>query len=226
MTRVLLIETSARSALAAVAERARVVGERRLDDSRRNARDLAPAIQELLRERGWRPGDLSAIAVGLGPGSYTGLRVGLMTAKALAYATGCALVGVETFAILARQVPQECGRVDVVADAQKDSVYLQSFARDGGGFVAASPLVVRPVEDWLAGRQAEAWATGPGLGKYGARLAGVPTAPPDRWLVGAEAMLALALGRLEAGEKDDVMGLGPIYARPSSAEQQWDSLGR
>ena len=77
---------------------------------------------------------------------------------------------------------------------------------------------------WPAGTQA--WATGPGLSKYAARLDGVPTTSQDRWLPGAEAMLALALARLNAGEKDDVMSLGPLYARPSSAEQQWASLGR
>jgi tRNA threonylcarbamoyladenosine biosynthesis protein TsaB len=226
MTRLLLIETSARTALSAVAEGTRVVAERRLDDSRRNARDLAPGIRELLQQLRWKPGDLTAIAVGLGPGSYTGLRVGLMTAKALAFATGCALLGIETFAILAHQVPAECQRVDVIADAQKDSVYLQSFVRDEGRLIAASALEVRPVADWLTARHPEAWAAGPGLSKYAARLDGVPTTPPDSWLPGAEAMLALALARLGAGEKDDVMSLGPLYARPSSAEQQWASLGR
>lgn len=226
MTRILLIETSARSAQVALADGPHLLTQRRLDDSRRNARDLVPTIGDLLRAQDWKPADLAVIAVGLGPGSYTGLRVGLMTAKALAFATGCTLLGLETFAIIAQQVPAACQCVDVVADAQKESVYVQPFQREGEQMVPMGPLEVRPAAEWLAGRRAEAWASGPGLRPYTARLEGVSLMPEELRLPGSEAMLGLALRRLDAGEGDDVMGLVPLYARPSSAEQQWTRLGR
>src|SRR5829696_4340229 len=124
----LLLETSSRGPLAALAEGERVVASRRLDETRRNARDLAPAVAELLAGRGLKARDLGGVIVGLGPGSYTGLRVGVMTAKTLAYAVGCPLVGVPTFHVLARQAGG--GLVEVIADAQKDAIYHQAFRDD------------------------------------------------------------------------------------------------
>src|SRR4051812_44527958 len=103
--RFLILETAHHLGWVALANGARIVGTRRLEESRRHARDLVPLIRELLSEQSWRARDLGAVIVGRGPGSYTGLRVGLISAKTLAYATGCALLGVDTFAAIARQNP-------------------------------------------------------------------------------------------------------------------------
>src|SRR5262245_25336168 len=131
--RFLILETSDRMGQVWLARGDRLLRGRRLDEARRHARDLAPAVAELLAGEGWRPRDLDAVVVGRGPGSYTGLRVGVMSAKALAYATGCALVAVDTFTAIALQAPDEADRLDVLADAQQDNVYVQAFARPGPG---------------------------------------------------------------------------------------------
>src|SRR6185437_7257912 len=91
---------------------------RRLDETRRQARDLAPAMAALLAEQGWRPREVQAVLVSHGPGSYTGLRVGIMSAKTFAYATGCPLIAVDTFKAIALQAPESVAQVDVLADAQ------------------------------------------------------------------------------------------------------------
>src|ERR1700753_1009836 len=95
--RLLILETSHRVGKVALASGDSIVGERTLDESRRHARDLAPAIQTLLGAQGWRARDLDGVIVSRGPGSYTGLRVGIMSAKTLAFATGCALLAIDTF---------------------------------------------------------------------------------------------------------------------------------
>ena len=77
-----------------------------LDDRRRHVRDLALTVSTVLEAEGLSPADLTGVMVGRGPGSYTGLRVGLMSAKALAYATGCELRAVDTFAAIAEQAPR------------------------------------------------------------------------------------------------------------------------
>jgi tRNA threonylcarbamoyladenosine biosynthesis protein TsaB len=224
--RLLLLETSGRAGWAAVAEGPSLRGERRLDEARRHARDLAPAVAGLLAAQGWRPRDLHAVVVGRGPGSYTGLRVGVMSAKALAYAVGCALLGVETFAAVAEQAPEAAARLDVLADAQQDKVYVQPFVRDPDGWRAAEALAVRPFADWLAGRGADAWATGPGLHKYAGRLpTGVPIADAAAWDPRPASVLRLGLARYTAGARDDVWGLEPLYLRPSAAEEQWKGKG-
>jgi tRNA threonylcarbamoyladenosine biosynthesis protein TsaB len=209
----LLLETSSRTPLAALADGEVVVASRRLEEGRRNARDLVPAVAELLRERGLAVRDLGGILVGLGPGSYTGLRVGVMTAKTLAYAVGCPLVGVPTFHVLARQAGG--GLVDVLADAQKDAVYHQSF-RDGEALMG---LTIVRVDDWLARRDPGAVATGPGLAKV---RADVPRRPESDWQPRPEAVLHVGLSLPPA----DPFALVPIYLRPSAAEQQWDARGK
>src|SRR5258708_38760875 len=115
---------------------------------RRHARDLAPTVADLLREEGWQASDLAGVVVSRGPGSYTGLRIGLMSAKTLAYSTRCALLGIDSFAAIAMQTPPECARVDVIADAQKDLIYAQPFIRVVERWEPAGELRVRPFVAW------------------------------------------------------------------------------
>jgi tRNA threonylcarbamoyladenosine biosynthesis protein TsaB len=140
----LLIETSGRAGVIALARGPDLLGVQHLNEARRHARDLAPVTAALLAERGLAPCDLSGVVVSIGPGSYTGLRVGVMSAKTLAYATGCALIGVSTFASIAAQAPDGPRRLDVLADAQQDKVYVQSFERAANDWRPVTPLAIVP----------------------------------------------------------------------------------
>ncbi|HEY7153891.1 MAG TPA: tRNA (adenosine(37)-N6)-threonylcarbamoyltransferase complex dimerization subunit type 1 TsaB [Gemmataceae bacterium] len=220
--RLLILETSGRTGRVALALGDALRGERVLDEARRNGRDLAPAAAELLAEQGWRPRDVQAVIVSRGPGSYTGLRVGIMSAKTFAYATGCALIAVDTFAAIARQAPDTVTRVDVFADAQQDKIYVQPFARSEEGWRPLSELAIRPFADWLAAREADTAVMGPGLRKWAARLpAEVPLVDASLWEPRSASLLRIGLTRYLAGERDDPWALEPLYLRPSSAEEQW-----
>jgi tRNA threonylcarbamoyladenosine biosynthesis protein TsaB len=160
--------------------------------------------------------------VSRGPGSYTGLRVDVMSAKAFAYATGCALLAIDTFAAVALQAPAEAGRLDVLADAQQDKVYVQSLERRGEVWSARTELVIVPFARWQTERDPDAWVSGPGLRKWQAKLSpGVCAADASQWEPRADSLLQLGLRRFLAGERDDVWTLEPLYLRPSSAEEQW-----
>lgn len=220
--RLLLVETSSRIGQVALALGDEMRGVRRLDEARRHARDLAPATAALLAEQGWQPRDVQAVVVSRGPGSYTGLRVGIMSAKTFAYATGCVLLAVDTFAALARQAPASVQRVDVLADAQQDKVYVQSFVRVSEDWRPASELAIRSIADWLSVRAADSSVTGPGLHKWAARLpAEAPLLDATLWESRPESLLQVGLRRYLAGERDDPWTLEPLYLRPSSAEEQW-----
>ncbi|HEY7427820.1 MAG TPA: tRNA (adenosine(37)-N6)-threonylcarbamoyltransferase complex dimerization subunit type 1 TsaB, partial [Gemmataceae bacterium] len=198
------------------------LGERLLDEARRQARDLAPAAAELLAEQGWRPRDVQAVIVSRGPGSYTGLRVGIMSAKTFAYATSCALLAVDTFAAITLQAPDVVTRVDVLADAQQDKIYVQPFARSDEGWRPRAELAIRPFADWLAVREADAAVTGPGLRKWASHLpAGAPLLDASLWEPQSASLLRIGLTRYLAGERDDPWTVEPLYLRPSSAEEQW-----
>jgi tRNA threonylcarbamoyladenosine biosynthesis protein TsaB len=201
-----------------------LLGVRRLDEARRHARDLVPAVAELLASQGWTASDLTGVIVSRGPGSYTGLRVGVMSAKTLAYATGCALVAIDTFAAIAAQSPPEAACVDVIADAQQDRLYLQRFGRskEGAGMLPQGPLCIRPFVEWVGTLTPTVWVNGPGLAGREARMpGGIRLAPPSCWDPRPESLLQLGLERYLRGQHDDVWALEPLYLRPSSAEEQW-----
>lgn len=222
--KVLLLETSQKVGLVALAEGERVLAEKRLDEARRHARDLTPFAATLLADAGWKARDLDAVFVSRGPGSYTGLRVGVMSAKTLAYATGCALIAVDTFLVLAHQVSAEAKRVDVFEDAQQGKVYVQRFERNAGGWQAVNELRIVAWADWLAetANEHRLGVTGPGLKGHEQDISSsINQTPVTDWQPRAETLLALGLLRLRRGERDDPYQVEPLYLRASQAEQQW-----
>jgi tRNA threonylcarbamoyladenosine biosynthesis protein TsaB len=220
--RLLLLETSNQPGLVALAQGNVILEVRRLPEARRHARDLAPAIGKLLANQGWRPLDIQAVAVSHGPGSYTGLRVGVVSAKTFCYATGSRLLALETFSIIADQAPADVQRLAVLADAQQDKVYIQEFQRTARGWLPTAPLEVRAVSAWLASTSGPIWASGPGLHKWAGRPAvNVQPVEAALWDPQAESMLRLALARYLAGETDDIWSAEPLYLRPSAAEEKW-----
>lgn len=226
--KLLIIETSGHPGFVALAEDAAIRATRPLDRARRHARDLAPLIAELLSEQDWRPADIQAVLASRGPGSYTGLRVGLITAKTFAFATGCRLLGIDTFPALALQA-DPAPVVDIVADAQQDKVYLQRFQRGGTAepLHEIIPLQILHVTEWLKLTTPEIWASGPGLALHRERLPGyVQLVAESLWQPRAESLLRLGSARLSRGEGDDWATLEPLYLRLSSAEEKKLNSGK
>jgi tRNA threonylcarbamoyladenosine biosynthesis protein TsaB len=222
--KILILETSERVGQVAVALDDRLLAVRRLEEARRHNRDLAPAVRDLCAEQGWSVRDLGAVIVSRGPGSYTGLRVGVMSAKALAYAAGCALLAVDTFHAVAAQAPAVVNRLDVIADAQQGHIYVQSFLRGGEAIRQEAPLRIHPLGDWQAQRPVDAWVSGPGLAVYADRLpAGTPVVEKELWYPQAESLLRLGWESYVRGQRDDFWSLEPLYLRPSAAEEKWQT---
>jgi tRNA threonylcarbamoyl adenosine modification protein YeaZ len=123
-----------------------VRSEHTVVDARRHGELLAPGIQRVLTDAGVTTSELTAIAVGVGPGPFTGLRVGLVTARAMADALGIALSGVCTLDIVAAQVPASEPFL-VATDARRREVYWATY--DATGVRISGPHVDRPADvDW------------------------------------------------------------------------------
>jgi tRNA threonylcarbamoyladenosine biosynthesis protein TsaB len=222
--RLLIIETSGAAGRVGVAHGPDLLATRTLDPSRRHARDLAPAVRDVLAAASWKPRDVSAVFAGRGPGSYTGLRVGLMTAKAFAYAVKCDLVAVDSFAAIAAAVEPRPGVLEVVADALRGLVYCQQYRHGADrGWVPVDGLAIVPVNDWTARLDPGATVTGPGVAVIEALLPpGIVLVPPDRRDADLPGLLAAGLARFSRAERDDVFSCEPLYLRRSSAEENWD----
>jgi tRNA threonylcarbamoyladenosine biosynthesis protein TsaB len=222
----LLIETSGQPGQVGIAQGSRLLRSSTLSAARRHARDLAPTVKRLLEEQGWRPSDLEAVAVSRGPGSYTGLRVGIMSAKTLAYALNIPVLAVDTFPLLAWQAGPGPD-LDVLEDAQQDKVYVQRFRFAAGQPrpEAVSPLSIRPFADWLAEVPPGLRVAGPAWESesFRSRLpAAVHLVEAELWHPQLPALLTLALDLWQRGEHADIWRLEPLYLRPSEAEEAWD----
>jgi tRNA threonylcarbamoyladenosine biosynthesis protein TsaB len=220
-----IIETSSMAGQVALAQGETLLGVRRLEEARRHARDLVPALRDLLAEQGWKARDLSGIIVSRGPGSYSGLRVGIMTAKALAYATGCALLGVDTFTAIALQAPLDAGRAIVLADAQQNKAYVQTFVRSESGrpMRPDSALAIRALPEILEQVTDRDWLTGPCVRDGEALWTGHNLVDAHDRQPRVESLLQLGLEKFRSGTTDDVLKMEPLYLRPSSAEEKWQA---
>jgi tRNA threonylcarbamoyladenosine biosynthesis protein TsaB len=222
----LVLDTSTPRAAVAVAAPGGRILVAHPDPDQRHGRNLVPAIRALLRDAGVALGELDGFAVGLGPGSYTGLRIGVTAAKTLAYAAGKPLVGLDSLEAIARNAPGDAPRVSVVADAQRGDLYVAEFTRpeSGASLVRAAPTRVESRAAWSAALTAPTLVLGPALERLRDRLpAAARTGPPEAdWPDGAR-LLELARDVWATGRRDHPLFLEPSYLRRSAAEDQWDS---
>ena len=216
------IETSGFGGSVALVESGVVIASRDLDPTgRRHARTLVPEIQSLLIEAGRTASELQLIAVSIGPGSFTGLRVGVVCAKTLAWAAGAKVLAVDTFLATAAQSPPDVTTVQVVGDGQRGDLYIGRYHRqDKGDWIRDGEIVICPAEDWLAQLTAEDVVTGPALERHASAIR-CRVLPLELRQPHASTVALLGERRLTTtGASDDLWLLEPLYLRKSGAEEK------
>jgi len=222
--KILAIDTSTPVGSIAIVEGALLKAQHILNISATHNQRLLPGIDRILTDADWTLDDLDALAVSLGPGSFTGLRIGLSVVKGLAWATGKPLAGVPTLDALAANVPLAPYPIYPVLDARKGEIYTALY-RMGDERVPArfTPyMAIKPEkladliseETVLVGdallRYGDYWTS-----KIGDRLHLVP---PHLNIVHASSVAWLAWHKLRSGIHQDIASCTPLYVRPSEAE--------
>lgn len=221
--KILAIETVDVSASAAILEDETVLEAVHLDPKQRSAQFLAPAVRQLLTSQGWKPTDIELIAVVQGPGSFTGLRVGIAFAKVFAYAVGADVIAFNTLDLLAVQVPENVEHLSAALDAQREQVVTKNYVRnsESGVLEPESPMKILDQEDWLENLPENIWITGPILAKIAKKLPeNVHLVPSECWTPSVETMGKAAFRLYQEGRRDDIWNLLPIYSRPAAAEER------
>lgn len=187
-----------------------------------------------LRENNWSPAEVEMVAVATGPGSFTGLRLGVTSAKVFAYAVGARVQGVNTLEGIAWHVSRsglsdESARIRVVMDAQRNQVFsMACFMAELSKADYPKPSIEILDDDaWLQSLEPGDLLAGPGLNKFGDLVnsknlpTGVSVAPSELWRPSATAIGQLAWRDFERGQTSaDVWSLMPRYYRQSAAEEK------
>lgn len=225
--RLLAVETSTLTGAVALLDAGAVVAETRLNVAVTHGERLVAAIDDLLRAARCPLGEVDALGVAVGPGSFTGLRIGVGTVKGLAFATGRPVAGVPTLDALAWTLPFAAWPVCAVLDARKGEVYAALYrTREGRLERLAEPRAVAPrrlaeeLRDDPGGPVVFVGdAAGPCQAVFAEVLgAAACVAPANQRLPSAVTVGELALAALARGEAADPATLVPLYVRRSEAE--------
>ena len=203
--------------------------ERPLGGAGEHARHLAAAITGAAADLGWTPADADLVAVVRGPGSFTGLRVGVATAKAIAWAGGGRLVGVSAFEVVAARAAPAAGWHDeplaIAFDAGRGDVFAATAIplAAGGWRISAGELL--PAERWIAALTPGSRTAGPALESLAARVvaAGHHVPPAAAWFPSAATAAELGIAKAGSGMLDAPESLVPEYLRPSYADERLGS---
>ena len=220
--RVLGIDTATHRATVAVVADGTTCAEVTVD-SRSHAAAIVPLIDAVLQHARCGVETLDAIAVSVGPGSFTGLRVGLSVAKGIACATGARVVPIPTLEALAHAAPAGTGPVCPLLDARKGEVYAAWFERSGNIWRQHLEASLLTPERLALALPPHCTILGDAVVRYGAFLAThlgnhVTLLPWPEYGPRASVVAHLALVRLRDGTAGDGHELEPFYVRPSDAE--------
>lgn len=188
----------------------------------RGASGFSTTVSELLAAHDRQISQVDVVAVSVGPGSFTGLRVGVVAAKTLAYATGCKLVGINTLAAIAANTMASESHKTVysVVDAQRGQLFVARFHADQRWAPTMEGDVKIVDRSELAQIAQGHPVVGPGLQKMEDELDALTTVDRRFWSCSSECIARAALPRIEADSFDDLWSLKPMYYRASSAEEK------
>lgn len=228
---VLGIDTATMVCGIGLADQGRIVAEMNLHTRKTHSERLMPMIQQMIADAELTPQDLSGIAVSIGPGSFTGLRIGITTAKSMAFALRVPVVGIPTLEALAAQFPYSGYLICPIIDAQKGNVYTALYRTDGGYPQRINEYQVLSMNDAVQHMLScgqPVIITGEISEFHDQVQNAVDTssilhlAPASHRMPRGSIIAALGLRQLLKGQGEDPDTLTPFYLRRSEAEVLWE----
>ncbi|CAN5676006.1 tRNA (adenosine(37)-N6)-threonylcarbamoyltransferase complex dimerization subunit type 1 TsaB [soil metagenome] len=227
MIRALAIETSGRTGSIATVTDGTIAREQVFSHGLQNAAKILPIIDQLCRDQAWSPAQVDEIYVSAGPGSFTGLRIGVTIAKTIALTCGSRIVAVPSVEVLARNAPDEARHVLIVLDAKREQIFTARFRRAAGdawqteesahldslaAVLDRSPRPVHLIGEGIPFHEKFLPKSDPD----------VVVAPPELWQARAMHVAQIGWRMSWAGQFTDADRLAPVYIRLPEAEEKWN----
>jgi tRNA threonylcarbamoyladenosine biosynthesis protein TsaB len=228
--KVLGIDTSTSCGSVGLTDDGEVIADYLLNISVTHSERLLGAIEFVLKEARCNIENIDGLAISIGPGSFTGLRIGVSTIKGLAFTTGKPVVGVSTLDALASQIATTPYLICPILDARKSEVYTAFYRYEKGNFLKRlSTDQTLPPEELVKRIKEQTIFLGDGIKTYGEfllkSLPSLAIFPPAPLHIAHGSMVAkLGSELLQKGEYLDLATFAPIYIRPSEAEIKWQEI--
>jgi tRNA threonylcarbamoyladenosine biosynthesis protein TsaB len=224
----LALDTSGPVGSIAIREAGEFLRERTLQVGVHHGQGLVPEVNRLFCDTGKCIRDCDLIAVSIGPGSFTGLRVGVVFAKTLAYALGCRVAAINTLLAIAHNSPPDVERVQAVSDAQRGELFVEEFERRSQDeWESVGPVRIVRAADWASRIENDVAVIGPGLETMATALSNrCRMLPRELWSPRAACLAKLGERTAAESRLADPWALEPAYLRKSSAEEKWEARQR
>ena len=218
------IETSSLIGNIAVCDGITVVGKKTFGKNLNHGKEIVSSLESIFKKINWVPEDIDLIAVSIGPGSYTGLRIGVTCAKTLAYGLNKPVIGIPTLDVLVENINDDNAKnICPVVDAKRKSVYACIYDRDKNRritdylFISPGSLIdILPESTLIFGDGVEPY-------KDIFVQKKITIAEDEKLSIADAANVArLGLKRYEQGERCEINSLVPLYLRKSEAEEKLD----
>jgi tRNA threonylcarbamoyladenosine biosynthesis protein TsaB len=227
MPRALAVETSGRIGSVALIDENGAIEEREFPHGLQHAAGLIPLIDQLCSQRGWTPSQLEEVYVSAGPGSFTGLRIGITLAKTLAFATGVKLVAVPTMHVLVANAPPEAQHAIIVLDAKRDQIFTARFARSDTTWHEQEPAHLDTLSAMLTRSPRPIHLIGEGILYHQQHIPSgaddIIITKPEAWRARASILAGIGVQMAAAGNFVDPYQLEPIYIRPPEAQEKLEA---
>lgn len=223
--KLLAIDTSNQAMSIAVMENEKIIGELTTNLKRNHSERLMPAIDELMQDLSLEIQEIDRIVVAKGPGSYTGLRIGVTTAKTLAWTLNKELVGISSLKVLAANVNPTQQYIIPIMDARRGNLYTGLYQYKDGILIEAEPDTHISADKWaeyLSKKEGQFILVGEDYSKHQETFEKylaerVKVAPPQQHIPKASALGILGL----SSEAEEVHTFIPNYLKLAEAEENW-----
>ncbi len=183
---------------------------------------LVPTIQRVISAVGIKISEIDYFACGLGPGSFTGMRIGLATIKGLSVVKNKPVIGISTLDILAKNAPLKDRLIVTALDARRALIYCSSYKYEQGSLKRQSAYALLSLEELVKKFPSKVVILGDALVLYGdallTRIKNSTVLDKDYWSVQAHNLISLALAKIKAKQFSSVLTVKPIYLYPKECQ--------